>query len=471
MVSSSLRVIEPSEQPTAPHAVAAEQALLGALLINNEVWEEVDGKIGVSHFYDKRHQVLFEIMQQLAAEKYADDILLVQKLRNSDQLIAAGGEEYIADLVGIGAALVNVSAYVEEIKKAAQMRQILAVLNETNARVLRPGDSTPQDILDEAEAKLFGIVGAHVVSGMKSAGEKAAEFSDNLIDIINKKQFDRLLGLQTGFPTLDKMTTGFHGGDLVIVAGRPGAGKTAFALNIIRHISATGDGVVVFSLEMSDKHLVMRLISQERIDMQKLRTGKHRGQTMSGEDIRNLNEAAYKLKDRNIFIDDSGMLNELETRSRARRQARFLARQNKKLSLVVVDYLQLLSSSGSSNNEVRAQEVALISRALKSLAKELDVPVLALSQLNRSAESRTTKEPQLSDLRESGSIEQDADIVMFLYEEKSENHQYDKPPDEGTPITLIIGKQRNGPVGKINMQFHKEFSRFAESAATSHGEF
>ncbi len=455
-----------------PHAFAAEQALLGAVLLNNELLDELDGVLTAAHFYDSRHVKLFECVQTLAAEKHADIIMLAQELKNQGKLAEAGGEEYLAAVAGIAAAPVNVRAYAEEIKKTAQRRQILKALAEANARALQPGASAPQEILDETGAALSEIYDSNFSSGgMTSASEKAEEFFNNFTDIINKKEFDRLLGLQTGYPALDKMTTGLHGGDLAILAGRPGSGKTAFALNIIRHASAKGAGVVVFSLEMSDEQLVMRLISQDRMDMQKLRTARdRRGNPIGLEDLSGLANAVSHLRNRNIFIDDSGTLNVLEVKSRARRMARKLARQDG-LSLIVVDYLQLLSAAPGDKGDNRALEVAAISRGLKSLAKELNVPVLAMSQLNRSVESRAAKEPLLSDLRESGSIEQDADIVMFLHEEKNGERDYESPPAEGTPVKLIIGKQRNGPTGQIMLQFHKQFSRFAEAARDESGRF
>ena len=469
MPSAQAKIIEP-HRAEPPHAFAAEQGLLGALLQNNEALAELDGNIGADHFYDARHVKLFRFIQKLAAEKHADIVLLAQELKQAGELEAAGGEEYIAALYSLAAAPVNIAAYAEQIKKAKQMRRILSVLNDAYSRTAE-GGKEPSEILDETEA-LLGEIGAEdgAAAGMSSAAEKAREFFDNLSDVVNKKEFDRLLGLKTGYPKLDKMTTGLHGGDLVVIAGRPGSGKTAFALNIIRHISANGAGVVVFSLEMSDKQLVMRLVSQDKLDMQKLRTGKdHAGRPMEAADLRAFANAVSHLENRRIYIDDGGVLNVLEAKSRARRAARKLARDGGKLSLVVVDYLQLLSAAPGENNENRALVVATISRGLKALAKELNVPVVALSQLNRSIESRTVKEPMLSDLRESGAIEQDADIVMFLHEEKTEERNYEAPPEEGTPVKLIVGKQRNGPVGAIDLQFHKQYSRFAEAARDADG--
>ena len=458
--------------PTAPHAFAAEQALLGGLLMNNGPWNEMEGQLKVEDFYDKRHEAIFEVLQKMLSEKHADPILLVQELKNADRLREAGGEEYIYDIAGIGAASVNIPGYAVHIKKAAMLRRMLKVLEQTSVHILHPGDASPREILDAAEARLFEISTDFDSrgGGMHSVAEKARMFFNNLTEIVNKGEFDRLLGVQTGVPKLDRMTTGLHGGDLVIVAGRPGAGKTAFALNLIRHVSADGGGVAVFSLEMSSEQLVMRLISQEKIDMQELRTGKDRqGRKMSSGNLMMLSGAVDHLEKRQIHIDDNGSVNLLEINSRCRQLAKRLQKQKKKLSMVVVDYLQLLSSGEGDGRETRAQEVGVISRGLKALAKELNVPIVACAQLNRAAagrngESRTNREPQLSDLRESGSIEQDADIVLFLYEEKSEE-QDDVAPPEGVPVWLVVGKQRNGPVGRVQMQFQKQFSRFAEMAA------
>ncbi len=459
--------------PEAPHAIAAERALLGALLYNNDLWDEIDGDLAVEHFYDKRHQVIFAAVQKLLSESRADVVLLVQALKNDGKLGDAGGEEYVFEIENISAAIINVSAYSEEIKKTAMLRKMHGILQNAHARVLHPGGNTPREILDETEA-LLGEVAAdtHSGGGFVSAADKASEFFQYLANIVNKGEFDRLLGIKTGYSRLDQMTTGLHGGDFIVLAARPGGGKTAFALNIIRHVSATGDGVAVFSLEMSDRQLVMRMMSQDQIDMQKMRTGKdYRGRPMSAPDWQALGQAEGRLRERHIYIDDSSVLNILDLKSRSRRLARQLARQKVKLSLIVVDYLQLLTAHSPKDRDNRAQEVAEISRGMKALAKELDVPVIALSQLNRNIAMKDGKgrEPQLSDLRESGAIEQDADIVLFLHEEKSEEEDYNNPAEEGVQIRLIVGKHRNGPVGRIDLRFHKRFSRFAEIASDSRG--
>ena len=453
------------EAPALPHATAAEQALLGALLNNGELWDDVEDKLTAEYFYDKRHQLIFGVIQKLSETHYADWVLLLEKLKNMDKLREAGGEEYIADLAGIAVSGVNVPSYVEQIRNTAQLRRMLALMHSSNARAKYPGDMSPREILDETEAHLSDI-GSQFDSGqgsMSVASEIARGLYDTMTDMVDKKDFSRLEGLKTGYSKLDKMTNGLHGGDLVIVAGRPGAGKTAFALNIIRHASAGGEGVAVFSLEMTAAQLVMRLISQDSVDMQKLRTGKgYKGRPMDGNDLRNFSNSVSALEKRNIHIDESGTLNILEIKSRARRMAKKLKREGTKLSLIVVDYLQLLSAATRYGNDNRATEVAEISRGLKSLARELNVPVVAGSQLNRGIELRNNKEPMLSDLRESGSIEQDADVVMFLHEEKDEQEQGHYSPTEQTTVKLIIGKHRNGPMGQLTLLFNKPHSRFVE---------
>ncbi|MGU9951882.1 MAG: replicative DNA helicase [Gammaproteobacteria bacterium WSBS_2016_MAG_OTU1] len=454
-----------SETPVLPHATAAEQALLGALLNNGDLWADIEDKLTAEYFYDKRHQLIFGVIQKLSATHYADWVLLLQELKSMDKLREAGGEEYIADLAGIAVSGVNVPSYAEQIRKTAQLRRMLALMHSSNARAMYPGEMSPQEILDETEAHLSDI-GSQFDSGQGSMSfvpEIARGFFDIMTDIVDKKDFARLEGLKTGYSKLDKMTNGLHGGDLIIIAGRPGSGKTAFALNIVRHVSVSGEGVVVFSLEMSASQLVMRLISQDSVDMQKLRTGKDfKGRPMDGMDLRNFSKSVSALEKRNIYIDDSGTLNILEIKSRARRMAKKLKREGTKLSLIVVDYLQLLSAMTGNGNDNRAMEVAAISRGLKALARELNVPVVAGSQLNRGIESRPNKEPMLSDLRESGSIEQDADVVMFLYEEK--NEQGYTSPTEPATVKLIIGKHRNGPMGQLTLSFDKPHSRFVEAA-------
>ncbi len=453
------------ETPALPHATAAEQALLGALLNNGNLWADVEGKLATEYFYDKRHQLIFSVIQKLSVTHYVDWVLLLQELKNMNKLKEAGGEEYIADLAGIAVSGVNVPSYAEQIRKTAQLRRMLALMNSSNARAMYPGEMSPQEILDETESHLSDI-GSQFDSGQGSMNylpDIAREIFDTLTDIVDKKDFARLEGLKTGYSKLDKMTNGLHGGDLVIVAGRPGAGKTAFALNIVRHASVSGEGILVFSLEMSAWQLVMRLISQDSVNMQKLRTGKDfKGRAMDGNDLRNFSKSVATLEKRNIYIDDSGALHILEIKSRARRMAKKLKREGTKLSLIVVDYLQLLSAETSHGNDYRAMEVAAISRGLKALARELNVPVVAGSQLNRGIESRNNKEPMLSDLRESGSIEQDADVVMFLYEEK--NEQGYTSPTEPAIVKLAIGKHRNGPTGQLTLLFNKPHSRFVEKA-------
>jgi replicative DNA helicase len=461
----------PRNKLTSPHAVEAEQALLGALLLNNDLFNDLDGTLRSEHFYDKRHQLIFKCIQELALNQHADPILLTQRLQADDRLREAGGAEYIAAIADSGAAAVNVSAYAELVRDMALLRQMAQVLSEAAAEVYHPGDKPPLKLLDEAESRLAAIGGqfAGEAAGMRLAGKEAESYLNRMIPIIQSKNFDALRGAPTGYPKLDKMTNGLHGGDLVIIAGRPGAGKTAFSLNVARHVSATGGGVVFFSLEMSVNLLVMRLISQDGLDANLLRTGKHwDGRAMDGDDLRKFTESVSTLGQRNIYIEDRGALNILEARSMARRARRQLSRDGCKLSLIVVDYLQLMSAGGD-GVENRVLEVSAVSRGLKALAKELNVPVVALSQLNRSVDVRPNKEPVLSDLRESGAIEQDADLVLFLHEKTDESESYGGH-DSGTKVKLIIGKQRNGPTGTVPLIFDKKHTRFAQ-ATEEHDSF
>ncbi len=452
-------------RPQAPHAVDAEQALLGALMLNNDLFDDLGTSLHHEHFYDKRHQLLFHTLQTLRLSKHADPVMVVQHLSANGKLREAGGEEYIANLADIGAASVNVPVYAELICHQALLRRMIQTLAECASEAHRPGDKPPAQLLDEIESKLAAVGQQFAESreNMRLVKEDAGAYCQNMINIINTGNFDALRGAPSGFPKLDKLTAGLHGGDLVIVAGRPGSGKTAFVLNLVRHVSATEGGVAMFSLEMSSKLLAMRLISQEGLDMRKLRTGKDsEGRAMSSDDLRALSSAVSVLEDRHIYIDDSGMLNILEARARARRVRRLLARDDKKLALVVVDYLQLMGAGGTSAMDNRAIEVSAVSRGLKALAKELDVPVVAAAQLNRSVDMRPQNEPMLSDLRESGAIEQDADLVLFLHKKSNE-----LTGEENTPVKLIIGKQRNGPVGWVDLVFQKNFTRFVQDAEES----
>ena len=451
--------------PEPPHAVDAERPLLGALMHNNEFFADTDN-VGLlsEHFYDKRHQVAYTAMLKMQADnRSVDPVTLTSFLRGHGQLHEAGGKEYLVELRVISAAPVNVAPYAELVRDTAMTRAMIRALSESQDRARRPAGDPPSKILDEAESRLLAVGDkfARHVATMRQVGPIAQDQVVELGEMLSSGNFDKLRGYSTGFPDLDNRTAGLHNGNLVILAGRPGAGKTALALNIARHIAAEGVGVCILSLEMSAEQLTFRFLSHGGVDVQKMRTGRKLGHA----DLTQMASTASELGEREIYIDDSGSLNILEAKARVRRLGRTLRKAGKKLGLVVVDYLQLLESEPEERNrENRATQVAVISRGLKALARDMNVPVMALSQLNRSVtkDTRANRRPMLSDLRESGAIEQDADLVLFLHQDEGKVGAAE--PEE---IELIIGKQRNGPVGKLDLHFHKRFSKFTSPAPGS----
>ena len=449
--------------PEMPHAVDAERSLVGALMLNNELFSAAeDAGLNAEHFYDGRHRTLYAAMMKMQADgSHADPVTVAHLLRESGELQKGGGAEYIAALADIGAAPVNAPAYAKLVRDTAMLRSMIEALAQSHIRAFRAGGDPPGKILDEAESRLLAVGDkfARHVAEVRPVGPVAQAHIDLLAEIVQTKNFDSLRGHSTGFADLDEKTAGLHGGELIILAGRPGAGKTAFALNIARHVSAANVGVCFFSLEMSAEQLVMRLLSQGEVDAQKMRSGRGLNHT----DLTRMAEVAAELRERDLFVDDSGALNRLEAKARVRRLGRKLRLEKKKLGLVVVDYLQLLENDPDERSaENRATQVAVISRGLKALARDMNVPILALSQLNRAVDNRPNRRPMLSDLRESGAIEQDADLVLFLHQEEGKAGAAE--PEE---IELIIGKQRNGPVGTLPLLFNKRYSRFMSPASGS----
>ena len=454
---------DPRGGPELPHAVDAERLLVGALMLNNELFAAAeDAGLSAEHFYDNRHKVLYGAMQKMQAEgRHADPVTVAHLLRESGELRNGGGDEYVAALADIGAAPMNAPAYAKLVRESAMLRAMIDALAQSHIRAFRAGGDPPGKILDEAESRLLAVgdkFSRHAAE-MRDAAKVTQQRVDLLAEIVRTRDFDRLRGYSTGFPDLDAKTAGLHGGDLVILAGRPGSGKTALALNIARHVSAEA-GVCFFSLEMAAEQLGQRVLSQSGVDAQKLRTGRD----LKSTDFIRMAEGAAELKDRDFYIDDSGALNILEAKARTRRLGRRLRLDGKKLGLVVVDYLQLLDSDpDGKSGENRATQVAMISRGLKALARDMNVPIMALSQLNRAVDrTQINRRPMLSDLRESGAIEQDADVVLFLHQEA--NKVGASEPEE---VELIIGKQRNGPVGTVHLSFNKRYSRFVSPAPDS----
>lgn len=440
-----------------PHAIDAERAVLGALLMNNELFKDIEFSLKEDFFYNKRHQLIWRYGTELHEKGHADPFLLTQRLREHGKLADAGGEEYIAEIADVGAAPINLRAYAELIAGKAMQRELIGAHVDGVNESYRPEDKTPHELLDKAEARLSEISEKYRQneSRFSAANEVAQKYMEKVLE--HKDDMSKMRGTHPGFPTLYEKTLGLQGGDLIILAGRPGAGKTAFGLNLLRNVAAQkGLGALCFSLEMSAEQLVMRLLGHHGLNTHKMR----RADKISPRTLRQLAEATSSLEELPIFIDDNSTLNILEARTRARRVKRDMAGSGIKLGLVMVDYLQLMQGSGTNTTENRALEVSAISRGLKALAKELNVPVLALSQLNRSVERRGDGRPMLSDLRDSGSIEQDADTILFL----RHKNEGDQDAGDHVDIHLVIGKQRNGPIGKINMEFNKPFSKFTEAA-------
>ncbi|PCI79568.1 MAG: replicative DNA helicase [SAR86 cluster bacterium] len=430
-----------------PHSVDAEQAVLGGLMLDNTEWDNLADVLLPEDFYRPEHQIIFRVMsQQSEASSPIDVVTLVESLNSLNELETAGGVEYLGELTDNARGTANIQAYAEIIRERAILRRLISVANGIANSGYNTGGKKAAVVLDEAEQQVFNI-----------ADERPQDQGPVPINPLLSKAVDRidelagmdgnLTGLSTGFTDLDEMTSGWQKSDLVIVAGRPSMGKTAFAMNLVENaVMSTDQPVLVFSLEMPAQSLIFRMLSSiGKLDQTKLRTGK-----LTEEDWPGFNNAVAKLKDRPLFIDDSAALSPMEMRARARR----IVREHGSLGMVVVDYLQLMQIKGFGDN--RVGEISEISRSLKLLAREFECPVIALSQLNRSLEQRPNKRPVMSDLRESGAIEQDADIISFIYRDEVYNED---SPDKGI-AEVIIGKHRNGPIGTVRLSFVGKYTRF-----------
>jgi replicative DNA helicase len=437
-----------------PHSVEAEQSVLGGLLLENEALDKIADLITSADFYRHDHRVIYEHISRLIEHsKPADIVTVAESLESTAQLAAVGGIAYLGALAQNTPSAANIRRYAEIVRERAVMRLLVEVGSNIAESAFSPQGKDAAQLLDEAEAKIFEIAeGGHRGSqGFIDIKTLLPQVADRIDQLFQRDSTSDVTGIPTGFADLDSMTSGLQPGDLVIVAGRPSMGKTAFSLNMAENVALdTGLPVAVFSMEMGATQLAMRMIgSVGRLDQHRMRTGR-----LEDEDWVRLTTALGKLNDAPMFIDESAGLNALEVRARARR----LHRQCGKLGLIVIDYLQLMSATRQGEN--RATEISEISRALKALAKELDVPVVALSQLNRGLEQRPNKRPVMSDLRESGAIEQDADVILFIYRDQVYNPD---SPDKGT-AEIIIGKQRNGPIGTVRLTFLGEHTRFENFA-------
>jgi len=431
-------------EKTLPHNTEAERTVLGAVLVDNAAFNSAAEVLTRDDFYREAHRRIFEAMATLAERSQAIDLVtLKDELARGAALEAVGGAAYLASLVDGVPRITSVEQWSRIIKERAVLRNLIHA-SQRIAQSAYEAEDEAAVILDRAEKAIFDIAERRIRQGFVGIREVVKE-SFRTIDQLSQSK-ELVTGLPTGFVDLDAKTSGLQRGDLIIVAGRPAMGKTSLCLNVAQQAShKTGETVGIFSLEMAKEQLVLRMLCADaRVDAHRLRTG-----SLQEKDWARLAKAYADLSASKIFIDDSATLTPLEMRAKCRR-----LKAEHGLGLIMVDYLQLVSASGRTEN--RQQEIASVSRSLKGLAKELSVPVIALSQLSRAPEARTEKRPQLSDLRESGALEQDADIVMFIYREE----EY-KPTDENRGIAeIIIGKQRNGPTGSVRLAFIKEYTRF-----------
>ncbi len=438
-----------------PHNLEAERALLGSILLDNGALNVALETVGKDDFFSEAHRFMFEKMIEISERNRTIDLVTIsEELSKEGLLEKAGGAAYLAALTdGVPVGSASVSEYSRIVKEKSLVRRLINASNNVIARCLE-GTDDPETLIDLAQSQVFDIAEQKVVSGFLGVHDIFKKSFGTIENLLDRGQ--RVTGVETGFVDLDNMTSGLQPGELIIIAGRPSLGKTALALNIAAHAAIDRKKVVgFFSLEMSKEALALRLLCSEgRIDSHKLRTG-----FSSREDWGKMTQALGRLAEAPLYIEDSPALGIMQIRAKARR----LKAEKKQLDLVVVDYLQLVTTHG--RNENRTQEVSLISRNLKGIAKELHAPVVALSQLSRAPELRPGQRPQLSDLRESGSIEQDADVVIFLFRDRRSSEETDgEAPDLGMETKLIIGKQRNGPTGEVPVVFLKPFARFENKA-------
>ena len=456
--SAARPVVETDALRIPPHSIQAEQSVIGGLMLDNSTWDYVADRVGEHDFYRREHRLIFRAVNSLADQDQPFDVVtLAEELERVGALADVGGLPYLADLANETPSAANIRAYADIVREHSVLRQLIGVGTEIADSGYQPEGRKVDALLDEAENKVFQIAEQRQRQGsgfepIKTLLVKAVDRIETLY-----QSDEPITGVSTGFTDLDEMTSGLQASDLIVVAGRPSMGKTTFAMNVAEHVAIrSGKPVAVFSMEMPGEQLTLRMMSSlGRIDQHRVRTGK-----LEDEEWPRLTSAVSILSEANLFIDDSAALTPTELRARCRR----LMRDQGQLGLVVIDYLQLMQAPSAAEN--RTNEISLISRSLKALAKELKVPVIALSQLNRSLEQRTNKRPIMSDLRESGAIEQDADLVVFIYRDEV---YHDDSPDKGT-AEIIIGKQRNGPIGTVRLTFLGQYTKFENYVHDVYGE-
>lgn len=453
-IRQTRKTIERNPDRVPPNNIEAEKAVLGAMMIKGDSVAEAVELLHAEDFYREAHRMVYRAMEELfTAREPIDFITLTEALRKREELDAVGGITFVSELANAVPTAANIAYHAKIVREKAWLRRLIDAAAEISGKAYEDADDV-EDIMDEAERKILGVAGSRAGGDFEPIKEILLSAIDNIERLYESQ--GGLTGLSTGFRDLDAQTSGLQPSDLILVAARPSMGKTAFTLNIATYVALNNKAVAFFSLEMSKEQLVQRMLCAEGgIDSQRLRTGK-----MDDGDWQKLIATADRLTRALIFIDDTAGITVQELRSKARR-----LKAEKKLDLIIIDYLQLMQGRSARFGDNRQNEISEISRSLKALARELNVPIVALSQLSRSVESRQIKRPMLSDLRESGSLEQDADIVMFLYRED----YYDKDTENQNITEVIIAKHRNGPVGTVNLYFQRELTKFRNLAREEYG--
>lgn len=443
----------------APHSIEAEQSVLGGLMLDNNAWDTASEVVTEEHFYRHDHRLIYRVMQKLVNNQQPVDVVtLSEELDRTSDLDKAGGLDYLVKLARNTPSASNIKAYSEIVRDRALLRQMISVAHEIAENAFSPEGRGSEEILNDAEQRIFQIAENRPNQGGPEPVNPLLKRAVDRIDFLFNNS-DQITGVTTGFDDLDDRTAGLQPSDLIIVAARPSMGKTTFAMNLVENaLMAEEKPVLVFSLEMPADQLISRMLSSiGRIDQTKVRSGQ-----LDEEDWPKLTTAVNMLRDKPLFIDDTSGISPNEMRTRARR----IVREHGELGMIMVDYLQLMQiKTGKASS--RTEEISEISRSLKALAKEMKCPVVALSQLNRSLENRPNKRPVNSDLRESGAIEQDADVIMFIYRDEVYNED---SPDKGI-AEIIIGKQRNGPIGSMKLAFIGKYTRFENLAKGSYADF